>query len=305
MNSEQLLNELGVYDLTPVEQRGRFLFKRDDLFASFGADSVNGGKLRQGAFLLAQAKEQGYKRIITGCSIHSPQAPIIAALAKHFGLSCRVIYGGTDWNHIKDLQMPKLVDYFGSSIQFAKSGRSNVLYAEAKKIQEKSDFIVQYGMCSEDPKNFVAFYESTANQVRNLPDKIDNLVVVCGSGITSAGILYGLQRYNKHVNHIWLIGNGPNRKKKIEERLSQLAFNTGIPCWNCNFNYIDLFGQGLKYETSIKANFSDIEFHENYEAKAFDWIIKNENKFKNQEIGFWIIGSKPKLLETENANRNL
>ena len=244
--------------------------------------------------MLAQAKEQGYKRIITGCSILSPQAPIIAALAKYFGLACRVIYGGTDWNHIKNLQMPKLVEYYGAGIQFAKSGRSNVLYAEAKKMQEKSDFIVQYGMCSQNPKNFVAFYESTANQVRNLPDEMEHLIVVCGSGITSAGILYGLYRYNKHINHIWLIGNGPNRKKKIAERLSQLAFNTGIPCWNCNFNYMDLFEHGLKYETRIERCWEGIEFHPNYEGKAFDWIEKN---LPNEQVCMWIIGKEPELLK--------
>lgn len=43
---------LGEREITPIEERGRMLFKRDDLFAPYGNGDVNGGKLRKRRELL-------------------------------------------------------------------------------------------------------------------------------------------------------------------------------------------------------------------------------------------------------------
>lgn len=292
------LQDLGAYDLTPVEFIEGVFFKRDDLFAPFGDSSVNGGKLRQGAYLIASAKECGYSRILTGCSLISPQAPMIAAAAQYFGMSCRVLYGGTRMELIENRHMPRLALHYGASISIAKSGRANVLLHEARKLQSCGDFIVQYGMNSKDPKHLAAFYESTAAQVQNLPDELDKLIVSVGSGITVSGILYGLQKYNKKVKQVVLVGLAPNREKKIRQRLADLSLHTGVNCWNSKFKYEDIFADGIVYEKRFEnVRCGKIEFHGHYEAKTYLWFQENQKLFENQKVCFWIIGAEPTLLK--------
>ena len=300
MLSQTLIKELGANELTPVDSLAGIWFKRDDLFAPFGVGSVNGGKLRQGAFLLAQAKEEGFNRVITGCSLISPQGPMIAAAAKHFGMDCIVLYGGTKEENLAKNHMPRLVKHFGAEIEIAKSGRANVLLHYARQIATKKDFIVQYGMNSKDPKHLEAFYDTTANQVQNLPDNLDNLFITCGSGITSAGVLYGLVKHGKQVNQVWLLGTAPNRKNKVIDRLATLAMNTGVKCWNIHFNYIDLYADGMTYEKRVEGvQYAGIKMHPTYEAKSFQWLLKNQENIgvKGKNNCFWIVGSEPTLLK--------
>jgi hypothetical protein len=44
--------------------------------------------------------------------------------------------------------------------------------------------------------------ETTANQVKNLPDRLDYLVISVESGLQMAGILKGINRYNKRIGQI-------------------------------------------------------------------------------------------------------
>lgn len=69
------------YSLTPVQEVDGLHIKRDDLYAPFGPGEVNGGKLRQCVMLVNSVKKD-YKSLLTYCSIHSPQAPITAAVAR-------------------------------------------------------------------------------------------------------------------------------------------------------------------------------------------------------------------------------
>jgi 1-aminocyclopropane-1-carboxylate deaminase/D-cysteine desulfhydrase-like pyridoxal-dependent ACC family enzyme len=283
-------------ELTPVQDIGGVLVKRDDLFKPFSDAEVNGGKLRQAIHLLVQAKIDGFTRVLTGCSILSPQGPIITAVTKYLDLGCMVFYGGTNDKSLQSKNMPRLVRKYGGEIRLVSSGRHTVLYYEIKKIKEEKDFIVEYGMNSREPKHFVSFYETTANQVRNLPDYLDYLVVTCGSGITAAGIMYGLKKYNKDVKNIWLVGTAPNRIKKVKDRLVTLQMFSKIGnLVSREFNYVDLYGQGVKYEDREEDMFiGDVQCHPHYEAKVFKWLLTDAPFIFKQEqkILFWIVGSE-------------
>ena len=67
--------------LTPVQRLNGLLMKRDDLYEPFGPGEVNGGKMRQCMMLVDSIKDSA-SRLITYCSIHSPQAPITAATSR-------------------------------------------------------------------------------------------------------------------------------------------------------------------------------------------------------------------------------
>jgi hypothetical protein len=67
--------------LTPLQQVGNFLVKRDDLFEIAG---VRGGKART-----CWAMGQGASGLVTASSRSSPQANIAAHVAKALGVPCR------------------------------------------------------------------------------------------------------------------------------------------------------------------------------------------------------------------------
>ena len=138
------------HELTPVQEIAGMYMKRDDLYAPFGAGAVNGGKLRQCMMLIeaAQQRDPSIAGVATYCSIHSPQGPITAAAAKHYGLPCLVAYGGASKNSIATERMTRLSMSYGASVEIISgSGRHNVLKARAETIAEaRHYFVVQYGI---------------------------------------------------------------------------------------------------------------------------------------------------------------
>lgn len=189
------------YSLTPVQEVDGLHIKRDDLYAPFGPGEVNGGKLRQCVMLVNSVKKD-YKSLLTYCSIHSPQAPITAAVARANGMPCRIVYGGTTRESVAALPMPRLAMKYGASIVLAaRSGRHSILHARAKELAaQENSFIVQYGI------NIIGYGDTlltaVAAQTENLPDDIENLVMTCGSGITATGVMIGLHRYGKRVKRM-------------------------------------------------------------------------------------------------------
>ena len=167
------------YSLTPVQEVDGLHIKRDDLYAPFGPGEVNGGKLRQ-CVMLVNSVKKGYKSLLTYCSIHSPQAPITAAVARANGMPCRIVYGGTTRESVAALPMPRLAMKYGASIVLAaRSGRHSILHARAKELAaQENSFIVQYGI------NIIGYGDTlltaVAAQTENLPDDIENLVMTCG-----------------------------------------------------------------------------------------------------------------------------
>ena len=152
--------------ITPVEFTEGIYIKRDDLFSPFG--DVNGGKFRQ-CFYLVKKNIDNIKSLITACGIHSPQAPIVASIANHFGIPSTVLYGGTTERRLHILPMPLLARKYGAKIKNLKTGRHTFLYAKAREIAEQEgSFVIEYAFNCRD--NIAEFFESTASQVQNIPD---------------------------------------------------------------------------------------------------------------------------------------
>lgn len=274
--------------LTPIQKaESGLLVKRDDLFQPFGLGRVNGGKLRQAMWMLCTDKPKG---VITGSSLGSPQNLIVSCVANYLKIPCVTIYGGVNKESLNE-PIPTLCRKYGAEIEIAKSGRHNVIYHLANKIAKERNYkIVEYGMNSNE--NIEAFYDANANQVQNIPDELDNLVVTCGSGITSTGIIYGIAKYNKRVKNLILVGTAPNRESKIQERLKIL----GLP--PATFQYVDLFSQkGFSYDkrehSIIRFKNQALKLHPNYEAKVNNWINHNIDPNKEKTL-LWIVGVEPK-----------
>lgn len=270
-------------ELTPVQTIDGAYFKRDDLFRPF-AGGVNGGKLRQ-CMMLVSGLAKRPEGLITYCSIHSPQAPITAATAKWLKMPCVILYGGTHKDTLMRLAMPRLCLFYGAKIRIAaKSGRHNVLYAKARQLEKDNGyFIVQYGINIMDHSSVLL--EAVSRQAENLPEEIDDLFMVCGSGITATGVMIGLKKYGKHVRKMHLVATGPNREKMIHQNLQKYGADRF-------FYYHSLFDTpGFSYDKREHFVLHGITFHPNYEAKMMKWYM--QSGLRSGKTLFWITGAEP------------
>ena len=276
------------HDLTPVQEIAGMWFKRDDLYAPFGAGEVNGGKLRQCMMLVEAAlrRQPDMKGVITYCSIYSPQGPITAATARHYKLPCILAYGGAESISIATGAMPRLAMSYGAKVQVvAKNGRHNVLKARAQAIAKAGGlFCVEYGINLDDYGEVLL--GAIAEQVQNIPDGLDDLYITCGSGITASGVIVGIERYGKRVKNIHLISTAFDRQEKVKATLRRFGIQR-------EFIYHDLFHTpGFAYERRQKLRVGGVKLHPHYEAKTMKYLV--DNGLNTRNALFWIVGAEPR-----------
>ena len=194
-------------DLTPVEIHNGIYYKRDDYFTPYGPHHINGGKTRQAISLFNEIKEDVKNihngGVVTSSSVGSPQSAIIAKVAAEFGFKCIIGVGGTKPELLYDHHMMKLSRYYGADIQIvAGHGMTVAIDSAVKKkiISENNYKLIKFAISLET--NPEAIFDGVADQVKNIPDELDNLVISVGSGIQFAGIIRGLERYNKKVKRV-------------------------------------------------------------------------------------------------------
>ena len=185
---------------TPIEQvNGGYYLKRDDLFSVAG---VQGGKARTCWFL-----SQGAVGLVTAGSRSSPQANIVAHIAKELNIPCRV--------HTPQGELsPELLmaQDAGAIVVQHRAGYNNVIIARAEEDAKARHWTnIPFGMqCWE------AVYQ-TSGQVANLP-KVNRLVMPVGSGMSLAGVLQGLRLTNQNIPVVGVcVGADPTK------RLNQFA----------------------------------------------------------------------------------
>lgn len=269
------------YELTPVEERGSLLFKRDDLYAPYGRGDVNGGKLRQCRALIERVAPKG---VISACSVHSPQSAICAAVAEEFGIPCEILFGGTSPQKLLEHPMPLLAKQHGAKLTIAaQTGRHNVLYAKARQLaKERGWFVVEYGFNALKYPDVM--YGAIASQVRNIPP-VDSLCITCGSGITSCGVLMGLKEYGTEVGTVHLFATAPDRTKMIRETVGKMPTKVIVH---------DMFhAGGFVYEQRQPLRYKGLMLHPNYEAKAFRRMA--QDRANEGRTLFWVVGAEPYL----------
>ena len=162
-------------ELTPIEYRGGYYFKRDDYFV---VARVCGGKARS-CWALAKPAKRG---LVTAGSRFSPQCKIVAHIARARGLACHI-------HTTKGELTPELNAAIagGAHVYQHKPGYNSVIVKRARDDAIKNDYTeIPFGMeCTEAIKQ-------TAKQVENMPSEAKRIVVPVGSGMSLAGVLYGL-----------------------------------------------------------------------------------------------------------------
>ncbi len=289
---------LDLNEITPVEQTSDGLFfKRDDKFRPFGEHHVNGGKVRQ-AFAVFENKIDELRNVfdngvVTAGSVHSPQSANIAKVAQYYGVRCIATVGGTTSDRLKQLPMMQLTQYYGSEVRIvAGHGMTAVIHARMHEIAKEMNYMpIEMGeLMLENPKSI---FETTANQVQNIPDDLDYLVVPTGVAIQLTGILIGLKRYNKKVRNIFSICVGPTREKQVAKYL-KTVYNDNVE----NYSPFKMIAHKAPYSKSYPTTVKGEKIDDIYEGKAFDWLIKNRDiNTKNDKVLFWVVGSRPQNVD--------
>jgi 1-aminocyclopropane-1-carboxylate deaminase/D-cysteine desulfhydrase-like pyridoxal-dependent ACC family enzyme len=246
--------------LTPLQQVGNFLVKRDDLFEIAG---VRGGKART-----CWAMGQGAPGLVTAGSRSSPQANIVAHVAKALGVPCRV--------HVPAGKLgPELVaaQAAGAVVIQHSPGYPSVTNRRAGDDASARGWqVIPFGMeCTEAVRQTAAQARSTVAQMYNQGAGARRVVVPVGSGMSLAGILHGLAQAAFTVPVVGVVV-GACPVKRLDKWAPQH--------WR---NLCRLVRTGIDfYKPAPVVRLGDIELDPIFEAKCLSFLKPGDP--------FWIVG---------------
>jgi Alpha-glutamyl/putrescinyl thymine pyrophosphorylase clade 2 len=277
-----------IYDLTPVEKIGDIWFKREDKFSPDGRH--NGSKFRQLIWLFSRAQLPG---VASGAVKDSPQLPMVAACAKHYGMKC-VQFSGARKN------MAKAAEDLGAQTMLVNPGYGPLVNKRAKDYAEAHGWLsIETNITvTTSHADIEAFHRVGSEQVRNLPDHMETLIIPAGSRNSAVSILYGLHRYPpKKLKKIILMHINKKlaeHEKEMWERLKAC----GVHKNGYDITTFDVFADGYtNYEKLMPFSHNGLKMHPRYEGKCMNFIKDNFSAFRpylNDKTLFWIIGGEPK-----------
>jgi hypothetical protein len=269
----------GPGELTPVEQIDGVWIKRDD---RFGIAGVVGGKVRT-CWSLAQKATTG---LTTAGSRSSPQALIVASIARKLGIACVV---HTPEGDITTGPVAGAARQ-GAKITQHPAGYNTVIVARCREFAAESGFTeIPFGMECEEAVT------QTRAQVANIPDGVRRIVVPVGSGMTLAGILWGLKDAGRTIPVLGIsVGADPT------DRLNKYA----PPDWP---SMVELMPTRYKYADHIESFLGPISLDPVYEAKCREflqpgdlfWIVGHREPYTDE--GYirprWVVGDSMEVLD--------
>jgi len=264
--------------ISPIETYDGYLIKRDDMF-SLG-EIIKGGKVRQCLRIvyenLDEIKSKYNGGLITGCGLPSPQSTIVSAVSKYFGLKCIVvspIYDNSkvDVNRINVSLSQKL----GSKIYGVGNPNPSGYKLDVKKLKDELGYYeIKFGMNSE------SVIDTTSHQVQNIPNELENLVVICGSGLNLLGILKGIVKYKKKVNNVY----GITLSKFFDEN-KKLYYDNLVDKEKYS-GQLHIIRSPYPYQRLLKTDIPFLDW--TYEMKSFVWL--KENIKPSTDTLFWVVG---------------
>lgn len=296
------MSEYGPDDLTPWESPNGIWYKREDLHRN--AYGVNGAKYRACRHLISTAVvEQGVDHVVSAQSVRSPQAAIAATLAEEMDLGCTIVVGASKPETAIKHRSVEIALEAGAMLDTSMRVAYNGVIQPygARLAEDLGAYQVPYAI--SPPENaseeaVEAFLGVNAPQVRNIPSRIQTLVVPFGSGNTTAGVLYGLwSLFHKEafdimidLERIVLVGVGPDRTEWLWDRLESVGVKKNeVP----EIEHMPLHGWFADYADLMPETLDGIVMHPTYEGKVVrflngakpDWWTRRDGT-----TGFWIVG---------------
>ncbi|MFZ5916546.1 MAG: D-cysteine desulfhydrase family protein [Chloroflexota bacterium] len=201
----------------------RLLIKRDDQTGL----ATGGNKSRKLEFTLGHVLSQGADTVITAAGQQSNHCRQTAAAAARLGLRCVVVLGGyppprAGWNGNL-----LLMDLLGAEIRWGGDrGWNEALAQEADALRAEGArlYVVPVGASDTiGSAGYVAAVEELALQLKEQGQRVDRIVVTCGSGGTYAGLLVGLKALRLEAQ---LEGMNNQAIPGIRQKVEQLARET-------------------------------------------------------------------------------
>ena len=159
--------------ITPILEVGDIWMKRDDYFA---IGTARGGKVRS-----CLAVSEGAEGLVTTGSRASPQVNIVAQVAKKLGVPARA--------HLPQGELSSCVKETQGDIELVqhKAGYNKVIVKRARDDAAKAGWReVPFGM------EMQIAVDCTRAQVRGIPEEVQRIIMPVGSGMSLAGVLWGL-----------------------------------------------------------------------------------------------------------------
>ena len=272
--------------LTPVIEalgrHGLFYVKRDDLFEFGGA---YGGKVRTCVALaknvtgLLSGKKLGTpaRGLVTAGSRSSPQCNIVAAVARELGIPARV--------HCPTGELgPELLaaQAKGATVIQHRPGYNSVIIKRARDDAFDCGYTnIPFGMeCNEAVLQ-------TAGQVENIPADVKRIVMPVGSGMSLAGVVWGLMESGRKDVRVVGVVVGADPHKRLDMYAP--------PGWR---DMVTLLPAGVPYDKKVGMNIGSIVLDPIYEAKVAGGLARmREQQWPHKggpELGlgdlFWIVG---------------
>jgi hypothetical protein len=315
--------------LTPVENRGGMLYKREDYYAPLGYGGINGAKLRQLIYLINRyVNEGGTSGVITGASVLSPQLSMCTLVARHFGLPATMVLGATKPSSAARHENVAIASLAGADFIFTPVGFNPALQRSVRDIAATEPmagrYRLEYGISTHvdaSAADVEAFHRIGARQAENVPEGVHTIVMPAGSCNSCVSALYGLARSRPStLERVVLLGIGPTRLQFIEDRLRAIEEVTGLPVpgtYRRHYRHhpeLELDHQtdgpvlldhwdlhATKYATyQDRMPFSrdGIDFHPTYEGKLMTYLHGAPDLFEwfheaDGDVLFWIVGSAP------------
>ena len=152
---------------------------------------------------------------------------------------------------------------------------------DVKKLKDELGYYeIKFGMNSE------SVIDTTSHQVSNLPNNLENLVVICGSGLNLLGILKGIVKYKKKVSNVY----GITLSKFFDEN-KKLYYDNLVDKEKYS-GQLHIIRSPYPYQRLLK---TDIPFCDwTYESKAYSFMTVAGGKIKR---GFGNGGSFKEVME--------
>jgi D-cysteine desulfhydrase len=283
----------------------RILVKRDDQTGlAFG-----GNKTRKLEFLVAEAREQGAKMLISAGAIQSNHCRQTVAAAARFGFDCTLVLTG---EKPKQPSANFLLDQlFGAEIVTVadRKDRDRILQEtfDNAVAAGKKPYLVPYGGSSPTGALGYAF---AVEEFMNQNMKVDWIVIGTSSGGTHAGLVLGQRVFNFRGKVLGISIDEPEAQLKahVSELATQASEKLGARIEFtgddvlANENYCQagygVFGAGEREAIKLFASKEGLLLDPVYTGRAAAGLIDLIRKgfFKKDEtVLFWHTGGQPAL----------
>lgn len=240
---------------TPIEAAAPYWLKRDDLFGLGGA---TGQKVRA---ILALAP--GASGLVTCGSRQSTQIERCALVAAALGLPCRVHTASGE-----ETPQTALAAAAGAEVLRHQPGRLSVLKARAAEDAEARGWcLIPWALEHE-----AAVRTMRAQVPPAFPDGVRRLVICAGSGMSLAGLLWGLRDHGQTLPVLAVQVGGA-----LEARLDRYAPDD----WR---QRVEIVPAAVPYEQPCEAQVGDVVLDPIYEAKCAAFLQPGDL--------LWLIGGR-------------